>query len=353
MRILVLGGTGAMGVPLVDQLSDMESAKVDVTSRSHRTPYKNITYIQGNAHDDVFLRNILKQRYDAIIDFMIYKSDELKKKLPILLENTAQYFFFSSSRVYADSDEPLCECDARLLDVCPDRQYLNTDEYALAKAREEDLLKTSSHKNWTIIRPYITYNSQRLQLGVYEKEHWLFRALNGRTVILPKDIAEKSTSLTYGADVAKTIIPLIGNKKALGETFHIMTTERIKWKEVLQIYTEVIEEKTGIKIKVVQPDSSDELQAIWPSSAQIKYDRLYNRIFDNSKVLDAVGPIEYVGIRDGIRMCLEEFLNDMKWKSLNVRYEAWADRVNKEYTPLREISGKKAKIRYLKYRFFY
>ena len=40
------------------------------------------------------------------------------------------------------------------------------------------------------------------QLGVLEKELWLYRALNGRTIVFSKDIAEKSTTLTYGYDVA-------------------------------------------------------------------------------------------------------------------------------------------------------
>ena len=67
----------------------------------------------------------------------------------------------------------------RLLDVSHDSIYLKTDEYALAKARQEDILRKSGKNNWTIIRPYITYSESRLQLGVLEKEAWLYRALKG------------------------------------------------------------------------------------------------------------------------------------------------------------------------------
>ena len=41
---------------------------------------------------------------------------------------------------------------------------------ALQKAREENLLLKSDSRNWTIIRPYITYYDERLQLGVFEKK---------------------------------------------------------------------------------------------------------------------------------------------------------------------------------------
>lgn len=54
--------------------------------------------------------------------------------------------------------------------MCRDEDYIKTDEYALQKARQENILLGSKYKNWTIIRPYITYNKERLQLGVLEKK---------------------------------------------------------------------------------------------------------------------------------------------------------------------------------------
>lgn len=48
MFILILGGTGAMGVPLVQQLA--QEAKVYVTTRNYAPPPQlgnsNITYVQ-------------------------------------------------------------------------------------------------------------------------------------------------------------------------------------------------------------------------------------------------------------------------------------------------------------------
>lgn len=55
MNILVLGGTGAMGVHLVEFLSQRGDA-VFVTSRRERPSRKNVTYIRGDAHDNVFYR---------------------------------------------------------------------------------------------------------------------------------------------------------------------------------------------------------------------------------------------------------------------------------------------------------
>ena len=51
--------------------------------------------------------------------------------------------FLSSSRVYASQESPIREDSMRLLDVSHDSIYLKTDEYALAKARQEDILRKS------------------------------------------------------------------------------------------------------------------------------------------------------------------------------------------------------------------
>ena len=53
---------------------------------------------------------------------------------------------------------------------------------------EENLLFNSEKNNFTIIRPTITYNTQRLQLGVLEKENWLYRALHGRAIVFSDDV---------------------------------------------------------------------------------------------------------------------------------------------------------------------
>ena len=61
----------------------------------------------------------------------------------------------------------ITEESERLLDTSIDQDFLSTDEYSLTKARQEDILQSSKQKNWTIIRPYITYGTSRLQLGTW------------------------------------------------------------------------------------------------------------------------------------------------------------------------------------------
>ena len=184
MEILVLGGTGAIGAHLVSLLSNIGGHNLFVTTRRKMLNERNVTYLVGNAHDESFMSELLKRHYDAIVDFMSYKTSEFQHRYKKYLEATSQYVFLSSARVYADCGKSLItEKSPRLLDVCKDEAYLKTDEYALTKARQENLLLSSNKNNWTIIRPYITYSEKRLQLGVLEKEYWLYRALHGRTIV--------------------------------------------------------------------------------------------------------------------------------------------------------------------------
>ena len=141
---------------------------VYVTTRRERKGV-GITYIQGNAHETAFLSDILrKYHFDVLIDFMIYNTSEFADRVDLLLSSVGQYIFLSSSRVYADSETPITENSPRLLDVYKDEEYLKTDEYALSKARQEDILHRSGNYYWTVIRPYITFSEIRLQLGVLE-----------------------------------------------------------------------------------------------------------------------------------------------------------------------------------------
>lgn len=201
MNALILGGTGAMGKYLTDYLNcDVEFQNIYVTSRKQLSSDHKVRFIQGNAKDYSFISGLLKtQDFDVVVDFMSYSTQEFKERVDDFLNLTKHYVFLSSSRVYADLEKtPITENSPRLLDVVHDIEYLKTDEYALSKARQEDILRKNRNNNWTIIRPYITYSSQRLQLGIYEKEQWLYRALQNKPIVFPEELRNTLTTLTGG-----------------------------------------------------------------------------------------------------------------------------------------------------------
>lgn len=344
MKVLVLGGTGAMGTHLVSILSELNIETV-VTSRRNRESIRNVKYIQGNAHDQQFLKTLLSEKWDAIVDFMVYSTNEFNERIESFLQSTKQYLFFSSSRIFAESSILITETSPRLLDVCNDRRYLKTDEYGLAKARQEDILRNSGYTNWTIIRPSVTFSENRLQLGELEKEHWLYRALSNRTIVLSKDIITKFTTLTYGLDVAKGISKIIGKDNTIGETYNITVSEFHKWEEILTTYVNAIKSKTGNNPKILILD-----KAPIPSRYVVKYDKLYNRKYNNSKINEQLEDLSFTSTLTGIKKCIDTFLSNPVFLNIDWKKEAFLDTITGEFTPLKEIKTFKGKIIYVLYR---
>ena len=348
MDILILGGTGAMGVDLVKMLAGKGTNCLTVTSRLKRkSELDSVRYIQGDAHDTAFLQSLLHEEVDAIVDFMAYTTQEFRTRRDLLLDAAKQYLFLSSSRVYAGTVGPLTEDSPRLLDTVADKEYLQTDEYALAKARQENLLRESGKTNWTIIRPYITYSNQRLQLGVFEKEYWLYRVLHGQTVVVPEDILEHTTTLTMGQDVARGIAVLIGNSYAYGQAVHITMERAIRWCDVLELYQRVLLTMTGKPMKVKYIASSEQMGRAMGRWYQIKYDRLFDRIFDNTKRKQLVGEWNFTAPEAGLERCLREFLSQPEFRDIPSKAQAWMDKETGEQTPLTRFNSHKNKLKYM------
>ena len=355
MKILVFGGTGAMGKPVVEILAE-RGHDLYVTSRTNRKSYRNnVTFIQCNAMDIHSIEPLMDTEYDAIIDFMIYTPEEFNRRVDIYLSQTRQYVFISSARVYANTDnKPITESSPRLLDETDDSEYLKTNEYALVKAKEENLLNNNKKKNYTIIRPYITYNDERLQLGVFEKETWLQRALDGKKIVFSRDIADRYTTLTYGNDVALRIADLIGDENAFGEVYHITTDSAVKWMDVLNLYVRILEEYLGYKPEVCMTDCCDPFTET-NNHYQVYYDRRYNRIFDNSKIQNDTHETEqFIEPLKGLEICLKNFLSGpMHFGEKNWRREAVLDKISGDKANIFKINGLKNKVKYILFRYIY
>lgn len=348
MKILALGATGAIGNLLVKSLAK-DGHNVSVTSRSEHLPQINLTYIVGNARDDTFLKSILTQHWDAIIDFMVYDTRTFANRVGQFLQSTDQYVFLSTGRVFASSESALLESSPRLLDVCHDASYLATDEYALTKARQEDLLRASKKTNWTIVRPYITFGAARLQLGPLEKEDWLYRATQGRSIVFCDELMDRETTLTDGADVAAMIAEIVGRQEALGEDFNLTNGTSVAWRSLLEIYLLALAGKLGKKLAVQFQDIETFCKATNP--AQVRYDRIYHRRFDTTKIAAIYDISQISNPIEALAKRVEEALSGtLEFGPINWRAEALRDRAAGEHARMSELSSRQTAVRYLAYR---
>ena len=243
-KVLVLGGTGAMGIYTVPELL-ARGYQVDVISHDDwKMVNKNVRYFQKNGLDDDVLKEMLDEnRYDAIIDFMLYtKTAAFEKRYKMLLTSTKHYIFLSTYRIYSSLELPIQETSPRLLESSCDESFLahEENEYSLYKARQEDVLRSSGYQNWTIVRPAITFSKFRYQLVTLEAKELIVRALQKKPVILPEQAMDVQATMSWAGDVGKLFARLVLNQKTFGETYSICTSEHHTWREIAQYYKELI-----------------------------------------------------------------------------------------------------------------
>lgn len=347
MNILLLGGTGAMGIHLSDILSQNKN-KCYITTRSYKKSTNNIKYLIGNAKDDYsfFHQVIISKMWDCIVDFLAYESlADYKNRVEVILKHTKQFVMISSCRVYSDAKGLVTEETPRLIDVNIEDEYLNSNEYAINKCREENIVFDTESLNWTIVRPYITFGEDRFQLGVFEKERWLFRALNHKSIVFSEDIAKHRTTITYGKNVAEGIAFLIGNSKAFGECFNITSEVSYTWDRILKTYCNIIKEKLGYSPNIVLQKESEFLD--YGNPWALKYDRYLDRTFSSAKMRSIGFEIDKRDPLVDLSECFMKFLSKRKrWGYIDYRQEAKRDKILNEWSSLNKIEGKKNKLIY-------
>lgn len=322
-KVLVPGGTGAMGVYLIPELLHLGYA-VDVVSLDDiKSDNPDLRYFKANFKDPAIRSEFLKNDYDAIVDFMIYGTEEFRAAHRELLTNCGHYIYLSSYRVYSGDEIPVRETSPRLLDshsVSHDIQYLASEDYSLYKARGENILRESGCANWTAIRPAITFSKRRFQLTILEAPEVIYRAKAGKTVLLPEDAMSVQATMSWAGDVAKMISRLVMNPYATREVYSVCTAEHNPWRTVAEYYKELI----GLKYVTVSNEDfiscMNEGNTVW-AHWQLDYDRMLDRVMDNSKILSVTGmkQSELTTVYDGLKRELAALPDDAFRTDTSVR----------------------------------
>lgn len=330
-----------MGVYLRDELVRL-GFDVYVTSRREHADCGSVIFLQGDAHRETDLARFLTNaRPDVVFDFMLYSTDEFSARCSRLVNLSGQYVFVSSYRVFAES-AVLTERSPRLLDVSDDKEFLASDEYSLSKARQEDVLRKSGAKSWTIVRPSITFSKARFQLGCLEADMVLFRALKGRPVPIPTEMLARRTTMTWAGDVAKMMARLALNPRAYTDDFNVVTAEHHSWREIAQIY----ERAVGLRVKECRLAE----YLTFCAKYQTMYDRMFNRVMDNRKILAVTGLAQgdLTMVADSLAQELAQFKKSPMLGYVDPVRNARIDRV---VGGLTKVGGARSGLTYLANRF--
>ena len=320
-KILLIGGNGALGVYLTEEARKAGYQTDVVCLENEHSDDPNVTFINHSGKDFAFMSELIKKGYDAIVDFMIYCT--LEEYIPfgdLYLKNTKHYLFLSTYRVYA-GEYPITEDSPRLLDVEKPADFVCEREYSIYKAEEEDYIRSTGYRNWTILRPSITYSKHRFQLTILEADVLVWRMRRGKTVVLPEGAMNVQGTLSWAGDFGKSVIRLIRNEKAYGEAFTVSTSEHHTWKEIAEIYRKI----GGLNYVTV--DNKTFVDSIYGGNVytyqQLNYDRCFNRVVDNTKLLEATGrkQSDFMKLEDGLRRELASYDGSLYCENYNERMD--------------------------------
>ena len=308
-KVLLIAGGGTLGTHVANELLRL-GATVEVICPEEKTSHHaRLTFHQTLATEEVLTALFEKTHYDGIVNFIHYKTVEGYKAIhPLLIANTDHLIFLSSYRVYANEQHPITETAPRLTEVVTDKDFFETEDYALPKSRCEDYLKEErAGEPWTIVRPVISSSYLRLDLLMYSGDRILRAAEQGETLLLPTFVKDYGAGFDWAGNSGKLIAHLLFKKDAIGEAFTVYSGHNSTWGEVAEMYQRL----TGVNIRWC---SEEEYLTFHKSILQStgrtwmwKHDRRYDRRIDCSKILRVTGlnAKDFTPIEEGIRRELE------------------------------------------------
>ena len=181
----------------------------------------------------------------------------------------------------------------------------------------------------TIIRPSHTYCERAVPVSVHGlKGSWqvLKRMIEGKPVLVHGDGSSLWT-LTWNEDFARGFIGLLGNPKAIGEAFQIMSDEQLTWNQVYECVAKAL----NVTPKLYHV-ASDFLAATspkeWDFTGNLLGDKAVTVVFDCKKLKRAVPGFQATTRFDeGVRRCVAYILAHPELQEEDPEFDAWCERV--------------------------
>ena len=326
MKILIIGGTGTISSAITRQLAESSNELWLLNRGTRRSEVPaSVKQIIANIDDtEEVLRQIGDTQFDAVCEFIGFLPSQVERDIRLFQGRTRQYVYISSASAYNK----------------PAASHVITEGTALANpyweysrnkiACEDILMKAYREEGFpvTIIRPSHTYCERAVPLSVHGlKGSWqvLKRMLEGKPVLVHGDGSSLWT-VTWNEDFARGFIGLLGNPKAIGEAFQIMSDEQLTWN---QIY-ECVGRALGVTPKLYHV-ASDFLAATCPKAWDFTgnlIDKAATVVFDCSKLKRAVpGFCATTRFDEGVRRCVAYILAHPELQEEDPEFDQWCERI--------------------------
>ncbi len=327
MKILIIGGTGTISSAITRQLAESghDLWLLNRGTRKQEVPASVKQIIADIDDEAAVLRQIGNEQFDAVCEFIGFVTQQVQRDIRLFRGRTRQYVYISSASAYnKPAASPYITEGTALAN--PYWQYSRNKI-----ACEELLMHTYREEGFpvTIVRPSHTYCERAVPLSIHgPKGSWpvLKRMMEGKPVLVHGDGSSLWT-LTWNEDFARGFIGLLGNPKAIGETFQIMSDEQLTWDQIYHCVGNAL--NTQPKLYHV---ASDFLAAVCPEeydlTGNLIGDKAVTVIFDCTKLKRAVPGFQATTRFDeGVRRCVAYLLAHPELQVEDPEFDAWCDRV--------------------------
>ena len=294
-------------------------------NRKNEVP-ANVRQVICDINDEAeVMRQTGAEVFDAVCEFIGFLPSQVERDIRLFTGRTRQYVYISSASAY---NKPAAS------HVITEGTTLANPywEYSRNKiACEELLMRTYREAGFpvTIVRPSHTYCERGVPVSVHgPKGSWqvLKRMMEGKPVLVQGDGSSLWT-LTWNEDFARGFIGLLGNPKAIGEAFQIMSDEQLTWNQVYQSVANAL----GVTFKPYYV-SSEFLAAVSPKAydftGNLLGDKSVTVVFDCTKLKRAVpGFCATTRFDEGVRRCVAYLQSHPELQEEDPEFDAWCDRV--------------------------
>jgi nucleoside-diphosphate-sugar epimerase len=327
MKILMIGGTGTISSAITRQLAAAghDLWLLNRGTRKSEVPEGVTQLIVDINNESKVLELLGKKTFDAVCEFIGFLPSQVERDVRLFKGRTRQYVYISSASAY---NKPAAN------HVITEGTTLANPywEYSRNKIACEELLLKEYRENGfpvTIVRPSHTYCERGVPVSVHgPKGSWqvLKRMIQGKQVILNGDGSSLWT-VTWNEDFARGFIGLLGNPKAIGEAFQIMSDEQLSWNQIYQCVANAL----GVEFRPYYV-ASEFLAATspkeWDFTGNLLGDKSVTVVFDCAKLKRAVPGFQATTRFDeGVRRCVQYILAHPELQIEDPEFDQWCDRI--------------------------
>lgn len=327
MRILIIGGTGTISSAITRQLaaSGQDLWLLNRGTRKQEVPAGVKQIVADISNEEEVERLLGDMQFDAVCEFIGFVPEQVERDIRLFKGRTRQYVYISSASAY---NKPASNHVINEGTTLANPYW----EYSRNKIACEELLMREYRENAfpvTIVRPSHTYCERSVPVSVHgPKGSWqvLKRMIDGKPVVVQGDGSSLWT-LTWNEDFARGFIGLLGNPKAIGEAFQIMSDESLTWNQVYKCVADAL----GVAFHPYYV-SSEFLAAVAPKeydfTGNLLGDKSVTVVFDCSKLKRVVPGFQATTrFHEGVRRCVAYLLSHPELQVEDEEFDAWCDQV--------------------------